>query len=343
MKKVVLALTIVGLLGTGAQAGIQLNGWRIDLDAAFGTVAGTWGTISGIDEIEFLGITHSSLRNVVVGPFEPFTIPPYPVGGLPSINSIPNAAFPDPGDFYDADGLLRATSMDGGGLPKIVSTAGKILNIDFEMTFDFSVTSAVVPPPFGPPGNTTVHTTHLAGADPNSMRDGVLEWYIDDLTDMVGAQANTHMTLGGAGFQDGVLIATFDVVAGDGGVVNPTTMDGSDDGTFDMDHLLTMVGVLWADDGMGGWDDIQGIDALPNYDILAITDSNYDMDPDNNGIIDSGPPAFWPHAGGPGGNLANPYVREDGSATLEVIPEPASIAVWGLLLAAACFYYRRKR
>ena len=91
-----------------------------------------------------------------------------------------------------------------------------------------------------------------------------------------------------------------------------------------------------------GWDMF-----APGLMTLTFTDGNFDLDRDNDGLINSGPPASWPALlGGPvgGGSLADFYATEDGSAQF-LIPEPASLAVWGLLglSALALPWWRRKR
>ncbi len=315
------ALAIVALLSMAmtAQATIVLDSWKIDLSAIPGM--GAFGNIADIDEIEFLGISHSV------------------------IDDVNGNFFPDPGDTLEVDGALVGTSMTGGGFPRIVTTTSKILNVDFEITMTFEVDGVItsVDPVAG-----IINLQHLAAAGDR----GELNIYVDDLTDAFGLQGNTELNpgngVGGSGIVDGVLVATFDVRAGDGGAIDAfmgtdgfdPTLDGFDDATFDFVSGLS--GVLFDKNG----NDLT-LGVLGDQ-FLVMTDSNFDMDPDGDGAINSGPPTGWASTGftnqGGGGSIFDHYVREDGSAVFGV-PEPGSVVVWSLLLvvAGSLGFYRRKK
>lgn len=315
-----LAIVVLLSMTMTAQAVFVLDSWKIDFSAIPGM--GAFGSISDLDEIEFVGISHGVLQDD--GDF-----------------------IPEVGEIFDVDGLLVATSMTGGGFQKIVTTTTKVLNVDFEITFDFSVSSTIlsVDPVTG-----TVQVQHLAAGGGGT--DGILDIWVDDLAVAPGVTANTELTpgngVGGTGMQDGVLVASFAVRAGDGGFIDglmgtdliASLLDGHDDGTFDFVSGLT--GVLFDENG----NDLTLGDLGDEF--MTITDSNYDMDPDSNGLIDSGPPTGWATTGfanqGGGGSILDHYVREDGSAVF-AIPEPGSVIVWSLLLAVAgtLGFYRRKR
>ncbi len=319
-------LAIVALLGMAmtAQATIVIDSWKIDLSGISGMgkdLGDTdFGNIADIDELAFLGINHSVLQDD--GDF-----------------------IPEVGEVYQVDGALVATTMTGGGFPRILTTTGKQLNIDFEITIDFRVDGVItsINPVTG-----VVELAHLAPVGGESLR-GTLNIYVDDLTDAVGLQGNTELNpgngVGGSGITDvdlgSILIATFNVRAGDGGLIDPFgRMDGFDDGVFDFVSGLS--GVLFDENG----NDLT-LGVLGDQ-FIAITDSNYDMDPDHDGLINSGPPTGWGVTGfanqGGGTGLLDFYAREDGSAVFGV-PEPGSVVVWSLLLAVAgsLGFYRRKK
>ncbi len=319
----VLAIVALLCMAMTAQATIVIDSWKINFDNIPGMVG--FGNIADIDEIEFLGISHGVLQD----------------GGI--------IGLPEVGEVFQADGALVATSMTGGGFPRIVTTTNKVLNVDFEITMTFEVDS-VITNIDSVTGVTSL--VHLAAAG----NRGQLNIYVDDLTDGVGLQANTELNpgngVGGSGINDlgSILVATFDVRAGDGGLIDgfmgldgiDPNLDGFDDAIFDYVVGSSPIGVLIDENG----NDLT-LGVLGDQ-FIAITDSNYDMDPDSNDLIDSGPPSGWGATGfanqGGGGSILDHYAREDGSAVFGV-PEPGSVVVWSLLLAVAgsLGFYRRKK
>ncbi len=257
-------------------AGIDLlQGMTFDLSAV--PDQGLSGEVS-FDEITYLGIAHAKIED--------------------SVDGVPD--FPDVGEAVQVDALFRATSFVSGGA--LMSPAF------WEMTFDLRVASTVgsVDPFTGVAGFT--HT-----------QDGVLNVYVDNLMDNLNDQANTHLKkgggYGGSGFRDGTLVATFRVRAGDGGALDgmvgldglAAVLDGSDDGTFELDWA--MPGVFF---------DANGTD-LSTTVLRALSDANFDMDPDNDGKPNSGAPSAWPaDLGGAtgGGNVMDVFALQDGSVRL---------------------------
>lgn len=237
---------------------------------------------------------------------------------------------PVTGEAYGlVDGLLNATSFQDKNQATIAS------NVDtsaYQLTFDFSVDN-YNPDLFANPGT----FTHVA---PN-FTDGLLDIWVD------GPDNGFTQAIGGlgSGFQDGVQIAQFEIIPGDGGVFTVATRDGSDDASFSL---------VWALPGI--FFDKNGNDlALLGDALVAITDSNLDADPNNVGGFNVG--------GGPGDYLPNLeanwaansgftydstgtpfgfFVEEDGSARLAVVPEPSTFVLLFAGLIGLGFIGRKK-
>lgn len=282
LRKLAAALIAAGALGIGsAHAGIVVNDWTLDLGGVDGLAAGT--VITGIDQIQFTGVAHQ-------------------------VATIDNGLPLGPGATSTTQGFLSATSfLHNGGV--ILANGGLNTAAGFELTFTFDVagvTQTVDP-------ITGVSTfTHLAGAALGTT--GLLNIYVDNFANG-GAQSNQGT---GVGYTDGVLIASFMVNGGLGGVFRPETFNGSDDASF---HWVSgMAGVIL---DAGGND-------LSNNALLAVTASQFDADPDNVGS----PTVSCPGAGGVVSfSPTNFCAQEDGRASLQTVPEPTSLALVGLALA----------
>ncbi len=315
IRRLIVGLAIVALLSTGmtAQAAINISGWEINLTNVTGQ--DLIGVYDNIDTIGFTGITHTTLFDLD----DSFNDPAPGAGTAITDN-----------DEILIDGLLRATEIVSAGTPAVVSGSGmEIFNFTWEMTFDFSV-AALITDASNPLMPTFSHIE--AGAD-STGADGFLDVYIDNIL-VDGSQSNSDMTLGGNNFQDGTHVARFQILNGDGGGLNFSTLGGSDDATFEL--VWALEGVFWAAIGGENTDlSTLTIGDTPDPVLLAVTDSNFDMDPDNDGEINSGPPSTWNFAD----NGVNPpfefFASEDGSLHLEVTPEPASLLIWGLLAMLA--------
>ena len=263
------------------------------------------GTLAPLDEFNFRGIAHNTITDV----------------GAPN-------GLPDVGDLSRVDGLGQVTQLTGNGMVQNTSSAGEILNTNFELTFDFSVPGIVTG---GAPLSTFVHTA--AGSNGT---DGLLDFYVDSTPD-----AQLLLNTGGgaiSGITDGTQFAQFRVLAGDGGNLNLNTLDGSDDASFEL--VSALPGVLI---GPGG-EDLGLMVAGGAQVLIAFSDSNFDLDFDDDNIINSGTPAGWPHplpAGALGPN--NHFALEDGSLSLRIVPEPASSLAFAALGLVGLGARRRRR
>ena len=308
MKRFLLTTAFMALAALSCQqakaATLLLDDWQIDLSAVPGQ--GLTGVVAPIDEITFRGIAHNSTTD-------------FDMNG-----------FISPGDFLRIDGLGTATGFFGNGSNNFISSDGEVLTLDYEMTFDFSV--GAVSTGFGAGVSTFVHTAAGVGGV-----DGLLDFYIDGTPDSV-----LDLTPGGgavAGNRNGALVATFSLLAGNGGSVNvnPDVLDGNDDATFEL--ISAAPGVLLDKDG----NDLGLLVAGGSRVLIGFTDSNFDLDPDQNGLIDSGAPAGWGFADDTAGTPLDFFVTEDGSFVIAEVPEPASLLSFAAVGLMGVFSRRRRR
>ena len=240
-----------------------------------------------------------------------------------------NNGFLSPGDTQTAVGIGSITSfVNANGQVFQNATDGVTntsLGLDFEVTFAFTLNEVI---------------TDRDGDDIDfAHTGGTLDLYVDtDPTTRFNGNAGTGAT-------DGDLIASFEVVAGAGG------------GNIDLSDLDGNVNVVFrATDIAEGWlFDTDGTDISTLLDpegdplLIAFSDSNFD-------ICVPGDPDCEPSQfieGGAFDALGTPYptefnefdffADEDGSINLAVLPEPGTLAVFGLGLLGLGIAVRRRQ
>lgn len=289
LKKSLLGVSLAASLGFGAAANAAFVLEDVTID--FTSVGGP--VVTGVDAIGFND-----------APF------------LSVLNDTNTNGIVDAGDFYTVTGKGAASSLlsdqDGNISPLGFGLAGF-----FELTFDFNV-NVLVTSVVG----ADINFTHMAGTDS-------LRFYLDDL-DAANLDGGVKSNPGtGLGYTDGTKVLTFDVLAGEGGSVNVSTLfDGSDDASF----LLAAINTA------GIFEDASG-DPFAIGSTLALTDSNFDLDSNNNNALDE-------TRGGFGCTAANQSAGffcgvEDGTVRFAV-PEPGTLAIMGLGLLGLGWSARRK-
>ena len=314
-----LMFLVVLAFSTPAKAIIIVNDWTLDLTASGLSSLGLVDIVDDIKQVGFYGVAHIEIVDDVDG------------SGTATV-----------GDIGITDTHLAATSLvhtDGS----FITTTG--LNNSFhtnpwEMTFDLTD-----PAVFTSMSGTALTYSHIApGTYGGEIADGLLDIYIDNNLD-----ANTGT---GDGYTGGtsILIAQLLIHTEPAGVFTPMTFDGSVDATFTAQWVMQDVFL----DSSGN-----DLSTMPGLVMMAITDSNFDGDPDKQGYFSHMEPRNWGTyfptrlAGGddlsvpPDGyaNNSHPmafYALEDGSAKIGVVPEPATMLLLGSGLLGLGFFGRKR-
>ena len=291
-----LSLLLLFSVSTSAQALVIFNDWSLNLDAV--GEPGVTGQIDNINQILFDGIAYSQTDDT-------------------NGNSTP-----DIGEIGATDGYLASylyTETPGQPAPTIESWG-------FEMTFDFSTNSVGIDPATGSSFEHLAAGTTISNA--SLQRDGILDIYVDNTPD---ADINT-----GTGFTNGTLIAKLAYMQGLGGLFSPGTLDGHDDGTYQL---------IWALDNVlldSNGNDLQDGIGTSTYTI-AITDTNFDGDDDENNTFDS---TYGSSVWTPGTQSAVNFVASlNGSSSLGVapIPEATTMLLFGFGLLGIAGINRKQK
>ena len=323
LKKLVGAAALacsIGVMAAPANAAFTLENISLDFNGIDGLddsgIPGVY-TYSEVDALSFLATVHAVIDDTN-GNFQPNTGETGEVNGFGVITGIAN----DGGAINSDAGFNQLNS--GAALPFVPQADG------FEFTFEFEEVPITFVNDFGQ----FVHT----GPDADSV--GILRMYIDNLTDgdATSSACASETATAAADCTDGVQIAEWVILPGDGGALNLATFNGSDDATFM--SLFLLAGVFFDAEGNDLGCNSQNLD--PDDDCeqtLGIADSNFDADPDNEGAFGS----FQPPSFDCGSTAVNFCASEDGSFVIARIPEPTTLGLFGIGLMGLGLAARRRR
>lgn len=296
-----------------------------------------WGRVlaAGVAMLLVVGNT------VFAASFTPFSDwgfnPSGAAGGLPPLiipideitllgsTQILNAAAPADGVPFVDLGVFQATSFQNDNV--VIPATG--LNSSYELTARFEATG-VNNAPIGTVAQFTFDTTTVS-------------LYLDTTPDFGATQVGPPFF----GSDDGILIAAFDLIVGNGNLnlANPAGADGSVDILLNATFLLPGV---WFSPSLI---DLSTLIGTPSTTIFLDLDVNNDIQAPSANILSefgeistSGAPfpAFF--GGAPDGST-NIYARHDGSVApgAQVVPEPSTVLLFGSGLIAVAFAMRRRK
>ena len=226
------------------------------------------------------------------------------------------------GDTQEVIGQGQITAFRQNAITQFNNTtdgnpANDLQNLtDFEVTFTFNLQETI-----------TSVTGDNVGFEHTG---GTLTLYVDDTPDFNGSN--------GTGADDGVAIATFAVVPGAlGGNINTANNDGNVNVVFQAVSIAE--GWLFLNDGVTDLASL--VDPEGDPLLIGLSDSNFDIaDPtlfNEGGIYDAlGPlPTEF--------DIFDFFAIEDGSIDLAILPEPGTLAVFGLGLLGLGLAVRRRQ
>lgn len=249
-------------------------------------------------------------------------------------NDIDGNGVPSVGDTQLAIGQGSVESLKNtSNVGSLVGDNGTaILGVNFELTFVFEIFESI-----DNQAGDNLEFSHTGGsfriyADPNVNYGGVT----------------------GTGAADGTLVAEFAVVPGlGGGTLNSSITDGAIDVTLQATSITA--GFLFLNDGVTDVSTLLDDNNEPL--LISFTDSNFDV---ATGAV--GDPSVPTTAGGifntgiaggtaPPGDFANDgvfrpldfFAIEDGSIRLGLLPEPGTMAIFGLGLLGLGLAVRRRQ
>ncbi len=298
------------LLSAGtASAQMSLNDWILDLSNFGGGFVGQQTT--GEPTNPAIGVDQATFT-------APTRIQTVDVDGSGTLSV---------GDTQTAVGVGAITSFVNSNNQVFQNATNGVTNtflgVDFEVTFTFTLNEVI---------------TSVLGDDVDfAHTGGTLTLYVDDTPDFNGNA--------GTGADNGVAIATFAVIPGaGGGNIDLSDLDGNVNAVFE----ATSITAGWLFDG-SGTDLSTLLDANGDPLLIAFSDSNFDIcTPGGN---ECEPNQFI--EGGAFDALGTPYptdfdqfdffAEEDGSIDLALLPEPGTMAIFGLGLLGLGLAVRRRQ
>jgi len=235
----------------------------------------------------------------------------YDTDGTPGLSV--GDKFSDTGNL-DVNGLIAPSAIDEEGLAQLGN---------YEVTSDWSNIQGEVT---GVALDTTTNDTRIDV----KYTSGTMNFFLDTTMDAVFANpagSTPPAGAGGTGFNDGVLIGSLDLLGGIGHTyVDFTGSPVDNQGSVDLALQFTFM-------QPGFWLNSLNVDLLtlnPTNFHFALTDMNIDTPTQVMGVQNN--------------TLYIAHSNENGSVTIDVVPEPGTVLLFGMGLIGLCITgYRRKK